>query len=422
MLVFKFGGASLKSGDAVRNLKTVLDQYAGNLVIVVSAMGKTTNMLEELAFSSFHNMPDINEKYSRIKKYHYEIINNLFEREDKTVREKTDVLLKQLNDLVYSDMKKDFDSFYDSVVSFGEMLSSTIVNEYLNATDIPCGFKDIRNSLVTNENHRDAGVIFGETEKRIKQNFCFDNCNRIITQGYIAMSENGKPTTLGKEGSDYTAAIIAYCLNAEKMVVWKDVPGILNADPKWFSNTVKIDNLSYRETIELAYYGATVIHPKTIKPLENKNIPLYVKSFIKPDEPGTLINENRKSDDLIPAFIFRMNQVLISITSKDLSFIVENDLAEIFSVFAAHKVKINLMQNAATAFSVSVDADPVKIPALLNTLRTKYFVRYNENLELATIRHFNQETIDRVTLNKKIFLEQRTRQNARYLMKDMPVI
>lgn len=417
MLVFKFGGASVKNAEAIKNIKTILEKYQEPVIVVISAIGKTTNALEEVCNDFFFNGSDINRKFEGIKEFHLTIINELFGDRSNMVLEKTERYFSDLHTLINRHPGNKYDFYYDSIVSYGELLSTLIVSEYLNLNYKYCHFLDIRESLITDNTFREANVNWGCSEKKIKNNFHFDGCSKIVTQGFIASSEDGNTTTLGREGSDYTAAILAHILDAEKMIVWKDVPGILNADPKWFRNTVKIDNLSFRETIELSYYGATVIHPKTIKPLENKNIPLWVKSFLAPDQSGTLIDSNRSNDHLIPAFIFRMNQVLLSISTKDLSFVVEENLSEIFGIFSKYRIKINLMQNSSTDFSVSIDDDSIKIPILIKELQGKYKVRYNTGLELATIRHFNQETIDRVTVNKKIYLEQRTRLNARYLMK-----
>jgi len=254
----------------------------------------------------------------------------------------------------------------------------------------------------------------------VQQNFQFSISNSpsiIITQGFIGSSSELFTTTLGREGSDFSAGILAYCLDAESVTIWKDVPGMLNADPKWFNNTVKLDNISYHEAVELAYYGASIIHPKTIKPLHNKNIPLYIKSFIFPKNNGTVIDKNTTQDNLIPSFIFKINQVLISISAKDYSFIIENNLSAIFGIFAKMGVHINLMHASAISFSVCVDFDNQKTMPLIEELKKDYKVLYNKNLELVTIRHYDDETIKRVTIDKDILVEQKSRNTARFVMK-----
>jgi aspartate kinase len=420
MLVFKFGGASVKDAEAVRNLGRIVQLFNKPKIIVVSAMAKTTAFLERLFAASREDKESCIAKFNEIKDFHLDIATSLFSNSDSPVflllNEQFDLLEKQLN----LPSEKGYDFEYDQIVSYGEIWSTIIISEYLKVLeDIDSKWVDIRKCIVTDSTYREGKIKWSITEKNCNAVFDFSKHDTFVTQGFIGSDEDGFTTTLGKEGSDFTAAIIANALNAENVTIWKDVPGVLNADPKWFSNTKKLDNISYKEAVELAYYGATIIHPKTLKPLENKKIPLYVKSFIEPELEGTCIDKNQSRDELIPSFIFRMNQVLISFVPRDLSFIMEDNLSEIFGRFAELRMKINLMQNSAVNFSVCVDYDKYKLDQLMLSLKDQYKVFFNEGLELATIRHYNQPTIDRVLLNKKVYLEQKTRHTARFVIKDI---
>jgi len=415
MLVFKFGGASLKSAEAVRNMKKILDSFNDDLVIVVSAMGKMTNELEKLVGLCHFGEPT-DEQFNYIKEFHYQIVGELFPEKDHNIYGDIKSIFEKLKTQSSKSNKGSFDFIYDQVVSFGEMLSTTIISEYLNINKVDCRFIDVRNCIKTDQTYRSANVNWELTESLCKEHFTFKGVSKYITQGFIGCAEDGTTTTLGREGSDYTAAILANTLSAVKVIFWKDVPGILNADPEWFDNTLKLDTISYREAIELSYYGAKIIHPKTIKPLENKKIPLFIKSFISPENPGTLINSNDESDDLIPSFIFKMNQTLISISPRDFSFILEEKLSEIFGIFAELGIVVNLMQTSAINFSVCIDHNNEKIDKLRTALGDKYKVFFNTGLELASIRHYDQETIERVISDKKIFLEQKTRTMARFVL------
>jgi aspartate kinase len=418
MIVFKFGGASVKNADAVKNLKSIIDRFPSDkIVVVISAMGKMTNALEEHCNNYFHSKLEVNQSFAKIKDFHFEIINNLFEDKKHYIFSEVETMFAELEKITKQKPSENFPLEYDKIVSFGELLSTKIVSIYLNKTEKTAEFVDIRPILKTDETHQEGKVNWFLTEKLMKERFDFSSSRIYITQGFIGSTNFGKTTTLGREGSDFTAAIIANSLNAENVTIWKDVAGVLNADPKWFDNTQKLHNISYHEAIELSYFGATVIHPKTIKPLQNKDISLFVKSFISPSDEGTVINNNIEYDKLIPSFIFKMNQVLLSISPRDLSFIVEDNLSEIFAKFSKYRLKVNLMQNSAVSFSVCIDNIPDKISALIKDLDKEYKVLFNADLELATIRHYNQDTIDRVLTNKKVYLEQKTRHTARFVMK-----
>ncbi|MCO6499488.1 MAG: aspartate kinase [Vicingus serpentipes] len=421
MKVFKFGGASVKDAEAVKNVGGVIRQYNDDLVVVISAMGKTTNALEKVVDAYYHKKPTLASHLQELKDFHFQILNDLFENKQHPVFDEIHNTFVEIEWEIEEVPSRSYDYIYDQIVSIGEVLSTKIVSAFLNKLGIKNMWLDVRDVIQTDNTHRNAKVDWRHTEERaqsvISPLIQTDEQSVVITQGFIGSSSELFTTTLGREGSDFTAGILAYCLNAEDVTIWKDVPGMLNADPKWFDNTEKLDNISYHEAVELAYYGATVIHPKTIKPLHNKNIPLYVKSFLLPNESGSVINQNTSQDGKVPSFIFKMNQVLISISSKDYSFIMEDHLSHIFGVLAQQGIKINLMQNSALSFSICVDFDEQKTMQLIDVLRQEYKVLYNDNLELVTIRHYDQQTINRVTIDKEILVEQKSRHTARLVMK-----
>lgn len=412
MKVFKFGGASVKDAAGVRNLAEIVRTQGQNALVVVSAMGKTTNALEDLVRAYMHHRTDEVQKHvETLRSYHNGILAELsgdFSSVHQT--------FSQLETYLSRPSTAAPDDIYDQIVSLGEVLSTQIVAAYLTQTGLATEWLDARQLIRTDTNFREGRVDWNETNRRINQAVTKKAVK--VTQGFIGQTPDGRTTTLGREGSDYTAAIFAYCLNAESVTIWKDVPGVLNADPKWFDDTVLLDKLTYQDAIELAYYGATVIHPKTIKPLQNKGIPLYVRSFLKAEAPGTVIG-NSEGHLLTPSFIFKINQVLISLHPNDFSFIAEDNLSRIFGRFAQAGVKINLMQNTAISFSVVVDNNPDRLPALLSQLKQDFRVSYNDGLELITIRYYNQSTIDRVLVHKKLLLEQKSRYTVQLVVKDL---
>ncbi|WP_018621958.1 aspartate kinase [Spirosoma luteum] len=412
MRVFKFGGASVKDANGIRNVAEIIKTQCPSEVVVVSAMGKTTNALEELVAAYMNQQTErIQATLSTVKSYHTAIMNEL-EGDFGAVHE----TFCFLEECVAVKPVCSYNETYDQIVSLGEILSTQIIVAYLKAHYVPVMWFDARQLIRTDTNFREGRVDWQETARRISETLVGKGVK--ITQGFIGQSANGRTVTLGRDGSDYTAAIFAYCLNAESVTIWKDVPGVLNADPKWFDETVLLDTITYQDAIELAYYGATVIHPKTIKPIQNKGIPLHVKSFLTPDAPGTTIG-NFKQHLLTPSFIFKVNQVLISLHPNDFSFIAEDNLSHIFGRFAMAGVKINLMQNTAISFSVVVDDDPDRIPRLLGQLKDDFRVSYNENLELITIRYYDQATIDRVLVHKKLLLEQKSRYTVQLVVTDV---
>ena len=423
MQVFKFGGASVVNAEAVKNLVAIIQQAEKeNLLIVVSAMGKITNKLELLSNAYIFGQENAHELLEEIKAYHFNILNDLFSNHVHPVFNDIANTFVEIEWLLEEEASDAPDYIYDQIVSIGEVLSTKIVAAYLNECSLPAIWADARNFIKTDNTYREGKVEWDKTELEIQRNLVpLLKKSIVVTQGFIGSTSENFTTTLGREGSDYSAAIFCACLNATALTIWKDVPGVLNADPKWFDETERIPQLSYHDAIELTYYGATVIHPKTIKPLQNKNIPLYVRSFLHPAQDGTEIN-GINSELPVPSFIFKVNQVLISILPKDFSFIIEENLSDIFSLFHKYKVKVNTMLNSALSFSVSVDHDEEKINNLIQDLSILYKVKYNKGLELVTIRYYNQDTINRVTVNKDILLEVKSRHTCQIVMKDNSAI
>ena len=412
MKVFKFGGASVNSADAVRNMAQVVQSHLESkpLMVVVSAMGKTTNLLEKLVPGSA-DVSSANTLRKQLEVYHLDIAKSLIPN-DKTIIKKIQDLLYQLDNTIVS-LQPDaahYNYNYDQVVSFGEIISTTIIAEYLNHLGINTLWSDAR-QLIQTDNHYREGRVDWQASKTATKTLLADSITYsvILTQGFIGGTVDHKTTTLGREGSDYSAAILAYCLNAESVTIWKDVPGFLNADPKFFADTVKISQIPYNEAIELAYYGASVIHPKTVKPIQNKGIPLFIRSFITPEAEGSSIGDYKTIVPETPLYIFKNNQILLSILPRDYSFIAEDNLQVIFGILSKIGIRVNLMQNSALSFSICIDNNPQLINPLIEELKSMFRVRYNENLQLITIRYYTQEVIDSIVAGRPILLEQRSR-------------
>jgi len=420
MLVFKFGGASVKSAEAVRNIVDILRPYQEQeIVVVVSAMGKTTNALEQIIeHYANRKSEELKLEYQKLKEYHLEVLGGLFEDSSHQAYTAVEKLFNDLGNRLDKDPTLNYDYDYDQLICYGELLSSTIIGYFLNSSELGTRWMDIRRSLKTSNNWREAKVDWELSSELVNEHFVFKGERILITQGFLGSTINDQTTSLGREGSDYTAAILAYMLKAENVTIWKDVPGVLNADPKYFDDTILLEKLSYLDAIELAYFGTSVIHPKTIKPLQNKNINLHVKSFMNPDAPGTIVG-NLSYDKLTPSFIFKMDQVLIRTSPLDFSFINENNLEEIFGIMSKHGMKINLMQNSAISFKMIVNNDKRKLLLVTDELEEKYKVAYQTGLELVTIRYFDQSTIDRVMINKELIMEQRGLQNIELLIRDL---
>ena len=418
MKVFKFGGASVKDADAVKNMAAIIALHKTEpLFVVVSAMGKTTNALEEFNTSLYNNREESSIILDGIKAFHFDIVKHLFDNENHPVYNALHNTFVELDWLLDEDPEQDFNHTYDQVVSIGEMLSTKIVSHFLNQHDIGNKWVDIRDFLRTDNTYREANVDWDETTHLFeaeKSNY-FNNNSICVTQGFIGGTSENFTTTLGREGSDYTASIIGFLSNATDVTIWKDVPGVLNADPKKFANTVLIPHLSYLDAVELTYYGATVIHPKTIKPLQNKNIPLLVKSFINYNEPGTRIDANAASN-LPSCFIFKPNQILLSLSGKDFSFIAEENISKIFSILASFHSKVNLMQNSAISFSICIDSSE-HYNELISELGKDFYVKYNNEVELFTVRHYTTASIDELLNDKTVILEQRSRNTVQVVVR-----
>ena len=418
MNVFKFGGASIKDASSIKNMSDIIARYPDSpLVIVVSAMGKTTNHLEKIFFKKLKD-DNYDEDFFELHKYHQSIINELFD--DKTDLEENGIegLFKELQLLLKSTkMYKSSDQLYDSIVSFGELLSSTIIALYLNHIGTSIKWIDARALIRTDNTFREGKINWDITDATIKNEIGKKlSKSNFITQGFIGSTSDGFTTTLGREGSDFTAAIIGASLQADSVTIWKDVPGILNADPKRFDNTELYSNLSYQEAAEMTYYGASVIHPKTIKPLANKSIPLLVKSFENPRLDGTLINQG-DLHKLPPTYVIKDNQCLVSFGVTDLTFINEKNLSIIFHILDKLNIKINMMQNSAVSLTICIDNWEDKVSELVHTLENDFKILYNQNLQLITIKNYSQKAIDMVTKQREILIEQRTRNTYQIVIK-----
>jgi aspartate kinase len=393
MKVFKFGGASIKSANAIKNVAKILNsQDLSNCLLVISAMGKMTNAFEKITDAYFNNDQEkLTESIDFTSNFHFKIINNLF-AENHVIHQKTTVLFEQLTGFLTQNKSRNYDYLYDQIVSYGELLSTTIVSDYLNEIKIYNNWVDVREIIITDAIFRDATVNWQETEKRIKTNIDFSKLT--IVQGFIGGDLNGNTTTLGREGSDFTAGIFAYCLDAESLTIWKDVLGVLNADPREFKEVQLLEHISYEETIEMAFYGASVIHPKTIKPIQNKKIPLIVRSFKNLNSPGTKVSEGVTLEPTIPCLIVKKNQVLVSISSLDFSFIVEENISDIFKLFHKYQLKVNLIQNSAISFSVCVDNNLNHFDLFYNEIKNMYKVSFIKNVDLFTVRHFTENSLE----------------------------
>lgn len=415
--IYKFGGASVKSAGAFRNLAEIVSTHGGKqqLLLVVSAMGKTTNALE-LVMDQAYRQQDFESAFQQSKAYHYEVLQELFPEPDSLVYHR----LEELFLLLHSDLEQllpshNYDQAYDQIVSYGELLSSTILHHYLLDQDLVNTWVDSRKYIQTDDTWREAKVDWPLTEKLIKRDLLpMLEEQLVVTQGFLGGTSNGLTTTLGREGSDFSAAIFAYCLDAGGMYIWKDVEGLLNADPKFFKDTVCYPEISYQETVEMAYYGASVIHPKTIKPLANKQIPLYVKSFLNPAGKGTKICDCRFEKPK-PAYIIKENQCLISFSVKDFTFISEKNLGTIFSALSELRIKINLMQNSAISFSVCTDYNEERLNRLIQALHENFVVHYNTALTLFTVKNYDTESLNRLLESKEVLLEQRTRTTYQFV-------
>ncbi len=421
--VFKFGGASIKDTDGIKNVANILSGYKNDrIVIVISASGKTTNHLEDVMNAYYNNSRDVQEKIDFVKKHHFGLIDGLFAPGSEIYATVNDLFV-EIDWIVEEAPKHDYDYIYDQLVSVGEMLSTRIVTAYFNQIDIASKWIDARDIIKTDATYREAQILWNETQDAVNKIIepIISDGKFVVTQGFIGSTDDNQTTTLGREGSDFTAAILSYCLNATKMTIWKDVEGVLTADPRLFKNVQKLARLSYKEAIEMTYYGASVIHPKTIKPLQNKNIPLYVQSFVDPKTEGTYIGPD-VDDHYPPIVVLERNQTLLHIATRDFSFVVEHHMAYLFKVFAELRIFINMMRNTAISFTVCVPDLPDRIEKLKVILEKEYSVTVETGMELITIRHYQEDVLKSLTKGKIVLLEERLRNTVQMVVKDIPLI
>lgn len=413
MKVYKFGGASVKDSESIKNVCAIIEG-GKSLIIVISAMGKTTNKLEQVV-DDYLNENDYKTSLQNVLDYHKNILEDLFLDREADIWETFEKISNYGELYLKNKPEKNYDKTYDQIVPIGELLSSKILSAYLLQIGVKNTWIDIRKTFITDEYFRKANLDWVKSEQNAKEHFKEDETS--ITQGFIGGTDNNLMTTLGREGSDYTAAALSNMLDAQELVVWKDVPGILNADPRYFNEPKKMDHISYKEAIELSFYGATIIHPKTIKPIQNKSIPLYVKSFLNPLNEGTLVDGNTSDDSLLPIFIYKPNQVLISLSRKDFDFIEEKHLSEVFDILHENKLGVNIMQNSAINFSLCLDYEKERLRKVIPKFQENYKVLYNTNLELLTIRHYDEKSLEEMAKNHEVLLEQKTRSTVKVLMR-----
>jgi len=416
MKVYKFGGASVNNAAGIRNLAGIVSAEKEDLVIVVSAFGKTTNALERVFKAWIAGDKSYKELLDDIYGYHLSVAEELFPS-GISGKSKIDVSFAKLEEYLAVSGKSCYDFQYDQIVSYGEIWSTIIVAEFLKKYGLTAEWVDIRGNLITDDRFRDAEVLWNESSARIRNVFNFRGTKCYVTQGFIGSTIAGQTTTLGREGSDYTAALLANILDAEVVVVWKDVPGLLNADPKWLPDASMLEEVSYREAVEMTFSGAKVIHPKTIKPLHNKNIPLHVRSFVNPEQKGTVIKSDTILKHGLPLFIKKENQIMISIVPKDFSFAMGENLSRIFYLFVQNGIKVNIVEASAISIDVCIDDDRIKVESVIDDLKGEFSAIYNEDVEMLSIRHYTLEAIERITSGREILLEQRTRNTVRFVVR-----
>jgi len=415
MKIFKFGGASIKDAEGVKNLVKVVQQHSSeNTLVVISAMGKMTNAFEALIDAYFYKQDALQAKRNQVESFHRNMMDELFEKENEIYLQ-VNTLFEELDWFLNRNTSQRYNYVYDQIICFGELLSTRIVSSYLKTAQIENNWLDVRNYIKTDSNYRDAKVNWTLTQQIITKKVAMHQLN--VTQGFLAGNDTENTTTLGREGSDYTAGIFAYCLNAESVTIWKDVAGVLNADPRVFDETTLLEQISYEEAIEMAFYGASVIHPKTIQPLQNKEIPLYVKSFLNPTAPGTKVSKGAALVPYIPCFIVKKNQVFVSISANDFSFMVENNLSYIFKKLHDYKLKVNLIQNSAISFSICIDNKFGNFDAFFTALKNEFKIEYQKDVDVYTIRHFNTKTKDTITKLGKTLLSQTNKETIQIVLK-----
>ena len=419
--VFKFGGASVKDSEGYRNVGSILSNFSSEkIVIVVSAMGKTTNALEEVVKSYYEQDDKTSYLLEQIRESHINLIKDLFVASKDVIDDINDTLV-EIEWVLEEKPHEDFDYTYDQIVSIGELLSSKILGHYLNHLNINSAWIDVRDIIITDNTYRDARIQWDITQINAASKILpvLNTKNHIVTQGFIGSSSENFTTTLGREGSDYTAAILSYCLDADSMHIWKDVPGVLTGDPRIFDEVIKLPRLSYKEAIEMTYYGAKVIHPKTIKPIQNKRIPLYVRPFLDPSSEGTVISDEKELS-YPPVIVIESDQALLHISTNDFSFVAEHHLSMIFALLAKYRLKVNMMRNTAISFSVCVNNIADRIKKFETELGHDFKMISDNDLELVTIRHFNEDVLKDMKKNKLILFEERLQDTVQMVARNLP--
>ena len=418
--VFKFGGGIMKDAEGIQEVASVISRFSDKpLVVVVSALGKSTNALEELLKYTLEKKQSEKEKaFLKLRKFHFDIAEKIVADARHPIFDQLDQAFVELNDELKNPGKDKYKA-YDQIVCFGEVLASLIMDACLKKNNLSGHLVDAHSIVVTDSNYTSAKVDWKFTTKTISDRIkpILSSGQIVLTQGFIGADHQGVYTTLGREGSDFTAAILANVLDAEEVSIWKDVPGLMNADPKRFDNTIKLEEISYHEAIELAFYGASVVHPKTVQPVQQKNIPLKVRSFYAPETEPTIISSKISGDDTLHKVIVKEDQVLLSIASRGLSFVAEENLTQIFEVFSRFKIHVNLMQHSAVSFSVCFKEDEDKLKGLIKELKNDFLLKYNTGLTLVTIRHYTADLIEEHTGDKKVYLEQRSRNTVQLLLR-----
>lgn len=416
MKVYKFGGASIKDASGVKNVAKILQQEGTeSYLLVISAMGKMTNAFEKIVDAYCNEKKKFSESMDYVSSFHHNIINDLFDK-DHEITAKIVLLLKELNDFLTQNKSTNYNYLYDQIVSFGEMMSTTIVSDYFSEVGIPNTWRDVRELIKTDSSYRNAKVDWNKTQLAI--NSKIDKTKLTLTQGFLGGGSKKRTTTLGREGSDYTAGIFAYCLDAESVTIWKDVQGVLNADPRAFKDTNLLEQISYEETIEMAFYGASIIHPKTIQPLQSKEIPLYVRSFKDVSQKGTKVSRGVAIKPLMPCFIEKKNQILVSISTLDFSFMVEDNISHIFKLLHDHLLKVNLIQNSAISLSICIDNKFNQFDTFYQELKSSYKVKYVKNVDLYTVRHFTDESLNQIYNKGNALLTQINKETAQIVIKN----
>lgn len=420
MQVFKFGGASVKDSDGVRNVTDIIGRFQQDKpVIVVSASGKTTNGLEDVVNAFWKKTGDAQKHLDKIKANHAELVEGLLGKDHPILDDLNDIYT-EVEWVIEGEPQDSYDYIYDQIVSAGEFLSSRILSAFLQKSGIANTWLDARDVIRTDDHWREPAIIWDDTERKIQKKVApMLEKGLVVTQGFIGSTKDNNTTTLGREGSDFTAAIFSYALRAKTMTIWKDVPGVLNADPRLFPEAVKIDRMSYEEAIEMTYYGAQVIHPKTMRPLQIRNVPLHVKCFLDPDAAGTVIEAISSPINYPPVIVVKKNQALLKVTSKDFYFINEQKLAVLFEALSKHRIKVNLMQNSAMSLFLCVDNRPDNISALMLSLIVDYQIEKIDGLEMLTVRHFNNDILNGLKYAKSIVLEEKTQRTAQLVIRSL---